>query len=245
MNFGIPSRPTSAPRTERPALLRTPGFTLIELILSIAIMAVVLISVNAVFFSAMRLRESTINVVEESLPVQQALATLRRDLQGAVPPSDTSILSGNFKVGSVTSLGIGFPVDVEIYTTTGVLRDSEPWGEVQKVTYGLRQSGNINLAGQDLYRSVTRNLLATITPQPEDQWMMSGVESIQFSCYDGMQWRDTWDTTQTDTNLPSAIRVRVLLASNNRNSTAPRPIEMVVPIDSQSRTNLSTTTGGS
>ena len=217
---------------------RDRGFTLIELILSIANMAIVLIAVNAVFFSAMRLRESTTNAVDESLPVQQALATLRRDLQGAMPPSETGILAGDFKVGGVTSLGTSFPVDLEVYTTTGVMRDSEPWGEVQKVTYGLRQSGNANQSGQDLYRSVTRNLLATTTPQPEDQWMMSGVDSIQFSCYDGTQWRDSWDTTQTDTNLPTAIRVRVLLASNNKASSIPRPIEMVVPIDSQSRTNL-------
>jgi type II secretion system protein J len=215
---------------------RLPGFTLIELILSIAIMAIVMIAINAVFFSALRLRESTDNVVAESLPIEQAMSTLRRDLQGAVPPADNGVLSGDFKVGDVSSLGTSLPVDIEMFTTTGVLRDSEPWGEVQKVTYGLRSASG-PAPGKDLIRSVTRNLLATVTPQPEDQWLMSGVDSIEFSCYDGTQWRDTWDTTLTDTNLPTAIRVRVQLASRSGNSGATRPIEMVVPIDSQSRTN--------
>jgi type II secretion system protein J len=251
MNLRIPSNPTRRLRLRRGLALRTrfgsaalfvPAFTLIELILSIAIMAIVLIAINAVFFSAMRLRESTTTIVEDSIPIQQALAQLRRDLQGAMPPSDTGVLAGGFKVGAVTSLGTSLPVDLEVYTTTGVMRDSEPWSEIQKVTYGLRQSGNRNLPGQDLYRSITRNLLATIAAQPEDQWMMGGVESIQFSCYDGTQWRDSWDTTQTDTNLPTAVRIRVLLASNNRGSTLPRSIEMVVPIDSRSRTNTTTTT---
>jgi type II secretion system protein J len=217
------------------------GFTLIELILGIGIMATVLVAINAVFFSTMRLRERTNIAVEESLPIQQSLSILRRDLQGAMAPAGEGMLAGDFKVGNVTSLGMGLPVDIEFCTTTGILRDSEPWSEVQKVAYGLRLSNNRNVAGSDLYRLVTRNLLATITPQPEEQWMMSGVERIEFSCYDGSQWRDYWDTSITDTNLPGAVRVRILLAAQNENSDV-RPIEMVVPVASQSLTNLAYTT---
>lgn len=213
------------------------AFTLIEMLLAIGIMAMVLVAINAVFFAAMRLHDSTTQSVDDALPVQQALATMRKDLENAVPPSTNGILSGDFKVGGVESLGSSLPVDIEMFTTTGVLRDNEPWGEIQKVTYSLRQSSG-NSPGRDLFRSVTRNLLATIPPQPEDQWMMSGVQSIEFSCFDGTQWRNYWDTTVTDTNLPSAIRVRILLAGNNGNST--RPIEMLVPIDSQSLTNSGT-----
>ena len=186
----------------------------------------------------MRLRERTAETVDESLPIQQALAILRRDLQGAVAPSADGILSGDFKVGGVTSVGVGQPVDIELYTTTGVLRENEPWGEVQKVTYQLRLSENRRASGQDLVRGVTRNLLAAMAPQPEEQWMIGGVESLQFSCYDGTTWNDTWDSTLT-TNLPAAVRVRILLANPSDPTGTPRPIEMLVPIDSQSRTNQS------
>jgi prepilin-type N-terminal cleavage/methylation domain-containing protein len=106
--------------------VRCSGFTLIELILSIAIMAIVMVAINAVFFSAVRLREHTDYAVEEGLPVQQALATMRRDLEGAMPPAENGILSGSFKAGIVSSMGLGLPVDLEIYTTTGVLRENEP-----------------------------------------------------------------------------------------------------------------------
>jgi hypothetical protein len=166
---------------------------------------------------------------------------MRRDLQGAMPPSADGILSGDFRVGSVSSAGSGMPVDIELYTTTGVLRENEPWSEMQKVTYQLRPPGNRMMPGNDLIRSVTRNLLATMTPQPEDQYMMGGVESIQFSCYDGTTWYDTWDSTVT-TNLPTAVRVRVLLANTSGNGSS-RPIEMLVAIDSQSRTNQAQTAG--
>jgi type II secretion system protein J len=217
------------------------GFTLIELILAIGVMALVLIAMNAVFFSALQLRARTNDAVDASLPAQQALGQLRRDLQGAAPPN--GMLSGSFKVGSVSSLGLSLPVDIEFCTTTGPLRDNEPWGEVQQVTYALRLPGDRSLPGKDLIRSVTRNLLSVTTPQPEEQWMMGGVENLELLCYDGSQWRDYWDTTVTDTNLPSAVRVRIQLAGD-RGGGPGSTMEIVVPIDVQSRTNLTSTTSG-
>jgi type II secretion system protein J len=228
---------TSAGAVRISDLRFAPAFTLIELILAIGVMAIALIVINAVFFSALRLREGTTQLVGESLPIERSLATLRRDLQGAMPPSIDGIFSGDFKVGNnVTSQGSGRPVDIEMFTTTGVLRDDEPWSEVQMVTYSLRQPDNRSVPGQDLYRSVTRNLLATMAQQPEDQYMMGGIERLEFSCCDGVNWLDTWDSTVT-TNLPTAVRVRILLANTSSGGGTPRPIELVVPLDSQSHTN--------
>ncbi len=219
------------------AIAPTQGaFTLIELILAIAVMAIVMIAINAVFFSAMRLRDSATRAVDESLPIQQTLATMRHDLQGAMPPTSQGVMSGDFRVGSITAIGTGQPADIELFTTTGVMHEDEPWGDVQEVTYSLRVPQDRSASGKDLYRSVTRNILATVTPTPEDQWMMSGVDSLQFSCYDGSSWYDTWDSTVT-TNVPSAVRVRIFLAGQGGVASV-QPIEMMVPIDSQIRTNL-------
>jgi prepilin-type N-terminal cleavage/methylation domain-containing protein len=239
--LAIPIRRASASlrRRLRPAVCVTRrAFTLIELILAIGIMATVMIAINAVFFSALRLHDSTTNAVDSALPIERTLDTLRRDLQGAMPPSVDGILSGDFKVGnaSVMTTGSTLPVDIEMYTTTGALRENEPWGEVQRVTYSLRMAENRNAVGKDLYRSVTRNLLATVPPQPDDQWMMGGVDSIEFACNDGTSWIDYWDSTLT-TNLPTSVRVRILLANPANNGGTPRPIEMIVPIDTQSTTN--------
>jgi len=219
------------------------AFTLIELILAVGIMAIVLVAINAVFFSAIRLREATMDVVEESLPPQQAIAILRRDLQCTMPPLTNGLLSGDFKVGDVISPGTSGAVDLELYTTTGALssRDDEPWGDVQRVTYELRvASVHTTPTGKDLIRSVTRAPVALIptTPQPEDQLLLPNVESMKYSCYDGTQWLDTWDTTLLNTNLPVAIRVRIQMAGNNAADSRNRqPIEFIVPLESQSRTN--------
>jgi type II secretion system protein J len=219
------------------------AFTLIELILAVGIAAIVLVAINAVFFGALHLRETTTNAVDEATPVEQAFATIRRDLQCAVTPNPNAVmsLSGDFKTGNVSTLGLADNVNAEMFTATGALSSDAdtPWGDIQRVTYGLKKSATRDAAGKDLIRTVTRNLLSGTTPEAEEQWMLGGVESVQFQCFDGAQWFDDWDTTSTstiNTNLPAAVRVRIQMAAKNGGAPLP-PIEMLVPIDSQSRTN--------
>jgi len=220
----------------------TAAFTLIEMILAIGVAAIVLIAANAVFFTALHLRDATSDAVDAASPIDQSLTILRRDLQCAVTPKVNGILSGDFKIGNVTSTGISDPVSAEIYTADGALSENAPWGDIQRVTYELKNS-TTGTSGKDLYRSVTRNLLTTATPDVEDQLMIRGVDSVQFSAYDGAQWNDTWDTTDTtsaNTNLPVAVRVNIQLSGSGKNNS---PIEILVPIDSQTRTNTASVTG--
>jgi type II secretion system protein J len=222
------------------------AFTLVEMILAIGVAAIVLIAVNAVLFAALHLRDATSDVVDAAAPVDQTATFLRRDLECAVTPTNgtSKVLSGDFRVGNVNSLGVAEPVAIELFTATGALSGNSPWADIQRVTYELKDSADPSTGGKDLVRSVTRNLLTMTTPDVEDQLMLSGVASIKFSCYDGAQWQDTWDTTgatSSNTNLPLAVRVDIQMAGNNN---AP-PVEILVPIDSQSRTNMVLTTTGS
>ena len=212
------------------------AFTLIEMILAIGVAAIVLVAINAVLFTALHLREVTSAAVDAATPLDQATTFLRRDLQCAVTPN--GILSGDFKIGTVNSTGITEPVAAEMFTATGALSQGAPWGDIQRVTYELKSSTSSSVT-RDLYRSVTRNLLTTSSPDVADQLMLSGVTSVKFSGYDGARWLDAWDTTDTttmNTNLPLAVRVEIQMAGNN-NANA-EPIQIVVPIDSVSRTNM-------
>jgi hypothetical protein len=217
------------------------------MILAIGIAAMVLVVVNAAFFSALRLRDDTAEMVDAASPVDAAVTFLKRDLQCAVTPTNgtSKLLSGDFRVGTgLTSVGVSDPVSIELFTATGALSNRDPWGDVQRVTYELRTPADSSAIGRDLYRSVTRNLLAVATPEVTDQLMLSGVASLKCSCYDGTQWNDTWDTTNPtaiNTNLPAAVRVDIQMAGRSDLG----PIEIVVPIDSQSRTNavLTASTG--
>ena len=216
------------------------AFTLIEMVLAIGVAAMVLIAVNTALFASLRLRDATTNVVDAATPIDQAVTFIRRDLQCVVTPTNgtSKVLSGSFRVGSVSSAGVPEPVAIEMFTATGALSANAPWGDIQRVTYELKQPTDRNAVGRDLYRSVVRNLLTLTTPDVQDQLMLSGVQNIKFTCFDGAQWQDTWDTTGVTsvyTNLPLAVRVDIQMAGNN--SANAQPIELVVPIDAQSRTN--------
>ena len=216
------------------------------MILAIGVAAIVLAAVNAVQFTALHLREVTTSVVDAATPLDQAFTFLRRDLQGVVTPTNgtSKLLSGSFKLGTVNSASTSEPVAAEIYTATGALSVSSPWADIQRVTYGLKNSTD-GSGRRDLYRSVTRNLLGTATPDVAEQLMLSGVESVKFSGYDGTRWSETWDTTDltaVTTNLPLAVRVEIKLAGGDLKT---EPIQLVVPLDSVARTNMvlaSTTT---
>jgi len=216
------------------------GFTLIEMILAIGIASLALLCASAVLFTALRLRDDTATMVDNASPVDATVAYIKRDLQCCVTPTNgtSKVLSGGFRAGNgLSSAGVSDPVAVEMFTATGALSQSEPWGDIQRVTYGLKNPTDIHAAGKDLYRTVLRNLLAISTPEVEEQLMLSGVASVKFSCYDGAQWQDAWDTTDptaVNTNLPTAVKVEIQMAGNPQN----QPVEIVVPVDAVSRTNM-------
>jgi type II secretion system protein J len=217
------------------------AFTLIEVLLAVSVFAVVLIAINTVFYSALRLRASTVLALDASAPLAQVTSMMRRDIQCALPPG--GILTGDFKCGAIGGMGSSQGTGLEFYTTTGILTPDAPWGDVRKVSYQLRDASvRTPTGGRELVRSVTRNLLSTLPPETDEQFLMSDVDSLDFQCFDGVNWRDTWDTSLSDTNAPAAVRVRIQLsADRNMDARSRQPIELVVSIMSQSLTNQTQT----
>lgn len=228
------------------------AFTLIEVLLALAICAIILAAINAVFATAVHLRDKTSNAVDEDLPLERALDVIDRDLKGAVGPG--GILAGDFKcgvpsAGSAMGLSASQGGGLDFFCSTGEINDNAPWGDIQEVFYQLKAPTDGNQAsGQDLVRCINRNVLGTSTPTPDIQVLMGNVQSLEFECYDGVDWRPTWDTSETDTNLPTAVRITFQLAAKAGDNIASRnPIEMIVPLVIQTRTNaaqIPLTTGG-
>src|SRR5205807_6189382 len=54
------------------------AFTLIEVLLALAISAIILAAIGGVFYSAIRLRDRTSAALDESAPMHQAFAVLQR-----------------------------------------------------------------------------------------------------------------------------------------------------------------------
>ena len=240
------------------------AFTLLELLLATAIFAIVLVAINTVFYSALRLRDRTTAALAAELPVNQAMAVMRRDLAGTLPPGGT--LAGDFKSGTGSSsvgnrssssgttgaamaqgstLSAAEVGSLDFFTTGGALSETEPFGDVQEVNYQLVAPADpLRALGRDLVRTVNRNLLAISTPASQSQRLLGNVARLEFLFYDGSQWRNSWDTSNGDTNLPLAVRVRLLLARENpgANDFNRQPMELLVPLVIQSDTNTTAAT---
>lgn len=214
---------------------RQSAFTLMEMLLALAVSAIVVAAIGGVFYSALRLRNNAAAALDEAAPLHQAIALLRRDLQNALPPSGG--MASNLTVNSIGG-GMGQNAAIQFSTSTGAMKADTPGPDIQQVSYELRPSLQPSRSGgSDLFRIVIRNPLST-TIESDEQFLLGNVESIEFSCYDGADWRPSWDTSMGNTNLPSAVKVLIKLAVNNSGDDRTRqPIEMVVPMITLSRTN--------
>jgi hypothetical protein len=106
-------------------------------------------------------------------------------------------------------------------------------------------------------RAVTRDLLGmeeSDQPAAEEQQVLTGVQSLQVSFYDGANWQSSWEFNTADngttgstsatssTNsgsgsnpetLPAAIRVDVQQIPPTAGASPPPPIEVMVPWKTQ------------
>lgn len=220
------------------------GFTLLELLLAVAIFAIVLLAIHVTFFGAVRLRNQTAAALDEALPLQYALTVLRRDLAHVLPPGGT--FAGAFQSTPATTatnlttdtpLGMGARrVSPDLYTASALVEERWPWGEVQKVAYWLAPATN-GSPGLELVRAVTRNLLPAFDEPPELQPLLGGVQEVWFEYFDGSTWRDTWDSTAELTPLPLAVRVQIELLPSTTANVRPAPVELLVPLVMQAWTN--------
>lgn len=212
---------------------RRRGFTLIEVLLAMAVAAFVLVAIGGVFFGALQLRNRTTLALEQALPLQRALQVIERDLAGLLPPGGP--LAGSLQTSAV--LGIERDqVSPWFHTANATLEEGTPWGDIQRVAYLLVESTN-NAHGRDLYRSATRNLLDPEVEVGVQEWLLSGVEDVAFEFYDGTQWRTYWDSSTEDPPMPRAVKVELQLAAVDGRRDLPPPMELIVPLWIDGRTN--------
>lgn len=206
------------------------GFTLLELLIATAVGAVVLLVIQTVFFGALRLHTTTHDRVDADLALHRALGIVRRDFAGLMLPGGT--LAGHLQTTTFSSSlsdSFGERVGPEIHTSSGRLDGWTPFGDAQVVEYFLAARTDGKTVGKDLVRAVKRNLLPVQDTAGEPQVLLHGVLEATIEFYDGMGWIDTWDSEETST-LPTALKLRLVLAGAEERQPAGAPIELVVPV---------------
>jgi len=220
------------------------AFTLIELLLALSIMSMILAAMSGVLFIAFRAQSGMTSSLEQSMPVEQALITIQRDLANIVcnNASNNIMLIGCFQSVNQTNV-LNDQIGPDFYTTGGEPDGMVPWGDIEKIDYLLSTSTNRSVPGRDLVRAVTRDLLPVnnmLTQPDQKRVLLSGVSSVFFEYYDGTSWDPNWDSTQ-QTNLPYGIRMTIQMAAQGFGRTAvlPKTYELYIPVSVQMSTNLS------
>jgi len=204
------------------------GFTLLEVLVATAIFTVLVGALYSLLYGALRLREKTYEVTEAGLPKDYVALLIKRDLANIAAP--VALLAGPM-IGEKDEQGEQRFDRLEFHTTSGIVNDTGPWGDIQKVEYYLTQAPEYGeLEGTELVRAVTRNLLASTTEEPEEEFLLSGVQSLEFAYYDGQYWQDVWDSTAQENETPLAVSMHIEFVPSEEGEREKRPVDLICEI---------------
>jgi type II secretion system protein J len=211
----------------------THGFTLIELVVALAMVAIIAGSLATSLWTAYHATQRTEAAVTPSRQASIMMDYLAGDLQNALQTSTatttTTTLIGNFE-GTQAQDDRGHEADdVIFFATTESPQHVDANGEVKQIELTVEHiTGSNDYA---LVRRVTRNLLAQIQPAPDEEIICRNVSSFTLQYFDGSNWDTTWDSTQEDKTIPAAVQVKVELQDPAAaGKTPPVSYERIIPL---------------
>ncbi len=195
--------------------------------------ALILLVMQMTFSGVLGQRNRMQKRVDQQAVLSQAMSIMKRDLENM-------IVTGGLMAEGLICTEMGSPDmpndQLDFYSTTGVVSDQFPWGDVQKIGYLLgvdpMQTVTTNL-GQTLMRLSLNTLpLEANEEPPVETLMLDNVRSMQFEFFDGLQWLQTWDSNVNEPAVPLAVRAMVEVFTDNPNPTGrqTRIWEILVPI---------------
>jgi type II secretion system protein J len=189
------------------------GFTLLELILAMALVAIISVSLYASLAIAWRAKRTAEEAVRPARASILAADLVCQDLESALPP--TGILAGPFIGTQQNGTSAGSAMDLLDFYCVG--EDAPPAQQNQPLMEGIRHvelSVRTDVDPPVLVRRVTRNLLATTQDDAAEEILCRGVRSFALRYFDGNTWSDEWDSTTADNVLPTAVELTLEIQSD-------------------------------
>lgn len=185
------------------------AFTLLELLLAIAITAILAATVYASLMVATHTRERAAEAVGKDRALTLAMDLIRRDLQAAPPPTGT--MAGAF-IGEDDNT-----IDTVSFTTTNAyLPPNDRLSDLINVNLLLIEDVySEDSRSMMLVREITTNLLSATTTEPQIQVLARGITGMDLAYSDGADWLDDWDSTQHDNTLPLAVKITLYHATDD------------------------------
>ena len=196
--------------TPRPTRLGARGFTLLELLVAMLLMSIVALMLAGSLRIAFKARESAEAAVAPARGADVATDILRVDLESALLPR--GLFAGPF-LGSdgtgaagLDSDSLSFHAAVPAGDEAIDLARGLPQGDIRRVELGLATLPDTNEVA--LVRRVKHNLVTQVeTDQVHDEVLCRHVVGFALRYFDGLTWRDTWDSTQEENRLPQAVEL--------------------------------------
>jgi type II secretion system protein J len=199
------------------------GFTLVELIISAALMTMILSSAYLCLTSGLSSQKLIDSRIEAFQNGRVAMALISADLRGACPLSKEFEFVGMHRtLGDVQADNLDFAT--HNYTPRG-----ENEGDFCEVSYFLEQE---RTSGK---YSLWRRRDPTPDPDPfaggTREEIARGLRALKFEYYDGFDWFEEWGNTEGGTQnsqwqranaagLPEAVRITLWLQADTRPESA-------------------------
>lgn len=176
------------------------GFTLLEVLIAVAIFSVVSLASFTIFDTVLRGDEASKKRSKQQNDLQRAFILIERDFtqmakrsmrvngevaaEGFIHTSDNSFLDGEQSIAFVR----------RGWTNPGLLI---PRGDMQSVAYRLEE--------ETLERLHYNFVDAVVGQEPKVRPLITGVISLAFEYYDGQKWQEKWSGGK----LPQAMAIEV------------------------------------
>ncbi len=205
---------------------RRTGFTLLELLIGMAMAVLIAALLSESMFTAFRAQSAVARAVDANRTIDGALHRVTADLADVVPAQ------------SGTGHTLAGPFQGDDQSLTFYADGREPGGSIEP---GADVQGNVRMieidveqgpgnSGMELIRRVTTNLLATAQVTPVPQVLCDHVQSFAISYFDGTNWDNSWDSTQTQPANDLPMAVQFTLVRTVAPGARPQQEERIVPL---------------
>lgn len=174
----------------------------------VALLVPVLYNTMHMGFSAKARAEAA---VEPPRTAELVMDMVRNDLGGAMPPTGT--LANAFIGTNAVGNGGGEADDLIFFSTADAPQDGTPLvnGEIKQVELTVMTAPD---GQQVLVRKVTRDVIGLLSGEiatPDVEVICRGVTGFQLRYFDGNNWGEAWNSTETNFNndLPAAVQVTI------------------------------------
>jgi general secretion pathway protein J len=198
------------------------GFTLVELLVAIAVLAMISVLIYSAFAGMRRSKEGILRVSDRYREGRMAMARITRELQSAYVsnhiPIDQSILV--VKTAFIGTRGTPADrVDFNSFANVRLDRDSHEADQAEISFFGAPDPKNKDQ--NDLVRRISPRLDLYPEKGGRVEVLATDIDLFDLSYLDPLtgQWSETWDTTQATGQtgrLPLQVRIILVLNEGRR-----------------------------